>query len=118
MIVHKIRCALTALKHAIDIGVEHLILDLDESLDPMDVIYAWFKCGKCGAEAHVGLGEELPKKCLCGGLLYGLTADIVVQGCMVLYNHDRERPETFHGSPCDGCYYTLDNCGNCPGEHS
>lgn len=92
MIVHHLEDVLDALKKAYYDGAEFLFLDLNESLDSQDIFYAWFKCYTCHEEVYVTLGEEIPKKCWCGGSLQGFTADIIVKGDMVLYNEARENP--------------------------
>jgi hypothetical protein len=72
-----------------------LVFDLDESLKAEDVVYAYRRCCKCGGEALSTLNEEPPTFCLCGHPhLEGVTADIVIQGCVVLYNHNRDRKKT------------------------
>lgn len=114
MIVRKTRCALTALKKAYEDDTDVLILDLDESLDPKDVLFAWFKCYQCGEEAHVVIGSECPKKCSCGSCLFGFTADLVIQGDRILYSDEREHMEKISGDPCDGCYYL--HFEDCPGQ--
>ena len=96
MIIDEYYGAVVALKEAYErqylgMGVV-LIFDLDESLTAEDIVYAYRQCYKCNAEALTTLGEEPPKKCLCGHPhLRGYTADIVIQGVVVLYNHNRDQ---------------------------
>jgi len=95
MIITDYHDTINALEDAVErlslgMGVA-VIFDLDQSLNTEDVVYAIRQCMKCGGKAQVTLGEEPPKKCLCGHPhLRGCTADIVIQGRVVLYNHNRE----------------------------
>lgn len=96
MIIHDYHEVIDALKEAYErqslgMGVA-LILDLEQSLVAEDVVYAYRQCCMCGYITLVTLGEEPPKKCPCGyRYLRGYTADIVIQGVVVLYNHNRDR---------------------------
>lgn len=93
MIINDYPEAVDALKEAYHWQTECLILDLDESLNAIDVVYAFRKCPECGSEGLVSLGMDIQEKCLCGyNDLDGYTADMVVQGHIVMWNYERDMP--------------------------
>lgn len=94
MFINDYHEAIDTLKEAYENHTTLVILDLNESLDPQDIVYAWRRCSECGNEILATLGEVAPRQCLCGcQKLVGHTAFLVIQGAAVLYNYNRDNHE-------------------------